>query len=221
MNVNFSACPNSSGHHHLGDIGVFTISRSRGKNKILGVIVFGGYGLFNKLPIGRAFAKVPIHIVPMVVKGIIDCYKSSSFLVFQDFVKDNWRELKIKIFDILLDYGYKGSFFYDGLPIRTGSKLDMMFLDLFDIEFVTYKVLKKFSGREGFYLKILNRCVIRFIDKVRSYIDIPYLGFPDNVYVLLNYLFDIEIILESNIETIRNKVIMEEEYGERNSVYSG
>lgn len=221
VNVNFSACPNSSGHHHLGDIGVFTISRSRGKNKILGVIVFGGYGLFNKLPIGRAFAKVPIPIVPMVVKGIIDCYKSSSFLVFQDFVKDNWRELKIKIFDILLDYGYKGSFFYDGLPIRTGSKLDMMFLDLFDIEFVTYKVLKKFSGRDGVYLKMLDRCVRGFIDKVKSYIDIHYLGFPESSYSLLEYLFDVEVILESNIETIRNKVIMEEEYGERNSVYSG
>ncbi|MFN4246017.1 MAG: hypothetical protein ACK4F9_07760 [Brevinematia bacterium] len=222
IKINISGCPNSSGHHHLGDIGIFTISQFRNKFRVMSIIVFGGYGANSGLPIGRAFAKIPPAILHRIVELIVSSYKSSYCFDFQSFVKKYWKDLKIKIFDYMIRHNsldkFGNSFSVD-LPKREGSFIDKIFLDLFDIEFIVYKLGKKYLNGNDFYLKMLYNIACNFVSKI-PILNITSLDFPESFDDLLNKLFDIEAVVESNIEFIRNYVILEGLDEKGNSVYS-
>ncbi len=210
LKINISACPNASGHHHLGDIGIFTISNHRKKNVIFNVIVFGGYGNHN-IPIGRAFAKVPVEITSSVIKKIVESYNKSGINVFQEFVKKEWRNLKLEIFNILNISNIKDKKQNNPvLTVREGSFIDKLFLELFDIEFIVYKIIKKHSN-EKFYLNFVYKMVCNFIHNVSKFFKLPPFKLYEDPNVFLEKLLDIEETIEKNIEILREFCILGEQ----------
>lgn len=224
LRINISGCPNSSGHHHIGDIGVFTISEFRGKKRVWNVITFGGYGK-NELPIGRAFSKSLPNQTPYVIRTIVDAYRSSG-VSFQEFVSQRRVELKQKVFETLIstpEHTLTEGIVALNLPIRRGSKLDEIYLKLFDIQLVLYKVLKKVRNtQEVSFVSHFLKVISNFIDSLPKIIRSNFNDFsiPSRLDSMLEFTFEVEDVLDDSIEVLRDAIISEEEMNERSSVYS-
>lgn len=221
IKINISGCPNSSGHHHLGDIGIFTISRHRNKTKVFNVLVFGGYGVNVRLPIGRVFAKFIPSLTPKIIKSILDLYKNQINIKFEEFILNNWVNLKKYIISIVANQKsiLLHNFTYSNFPIREGSNIDKIFLTLFDIEVLFYKLESK-----GFrHKKMANQIVRKFIQSLPEFLsnEIDLLFKRNKIKeVDLNILFEIEVVIEKNIEKVRELAIKEVRDDERDSIYS-
>ncbi|MCX8096441.1 MAG: hypothetical protein N3D81_02965 [Spirochaetes bacterium] len=224
LRINISGCPNSSGHHHIGDIGVFTISEFRGRIKVWNVITFGGYGK-NKLPIGRAFSKSLPNQTPHIIKTIIDAYKASG-ISFQDFVSQKKVELKKRVFETIISTSKHT--LTDGIvalnpPVRRGSKLDEIYLKMFDVQLILYRVLKKVENREeDRFISHFRRIISSFMDSLPKIVRSKFNSFciPSKLDGMLEFTFEVEDVLDDSIDSLRDIIISEEEMNERNSVYS-
>ncbi|MCX8029683.1 MAG: hypothetical protein N2712_06795 [Brevinematales bacterium] len=220
LRINISGCPNSSGHHHLGDIGIFTISYRRNKIKVLCVVVFSGYGKNVKLPIGRSFALVEPHIVHKIVKNIVEMYEKSDLNSFQDFVKNNWKDIKKHIFELTLNSmkhkNTSNNLISNSLPIRKGSSIDEIFFTLFELEILLYRS-KIRNIKSSFVLNAIKKITNRFVRDLPIKVELDLDGL--NEQDMLEKLFEIEDIIQNNIDILVNMNLSEVK-NERNSIYS-
>lgn len=90
MTIRISGCPNSCGHHHVGQIGFYgNVRKVEGDTVPYYQMLIGGGQGRNGMRLGKAVLSIPARLAPVAVGRIVEFYKSDrregeSFLDFAD-----------------------------------------------------------------------------------------------------------------------------------------
>lgn len=91
VSIKISGCPNSCGHHHIADIGMFGNSRNRNGRFVPSYqVLLGGHLAEGVAEFGQPFMRVPAKAAPDFVVGLLETYRAERApgQSFRDWVQE-------------------------------------------------------------------------------------------------------------------------------------
>lgn len=203
IRINISGCPNSCGHHHLGDIGFSGGAIANDDGVIPHYFMYlGGYPYEESAVLGNAIAKIPSINVPDVVDKILSIYNQEKLdnESFRDFINRVGldrikREIaeftkiykKVDKPEMYRDWGQDRDFQIEAAKRGecAGSLLDIISISLFEAQRELYEAEEYLENED--YGTVIQKSFKAVVNSIRSLLYLDGLEIEDEMEILSKY----------------------------------